>query len=291
MKNYIGSESHKHNARKASILGLKKLIEIRNERIAKYIENPSSCAYCNNRLSYEDRHKKFCNSSCAAKYNNHKRTLSVETKRKIGIKQINKKVKEDSKLKITGERNGNWKGGICRKIINNKSKCIHCGTDFILKSISNNRLSRTKYCSIKCQNEAASRRMKEKATNGLLKGWTTRNVISYPEQFFINVLNNNGICFKHNHPINKRDLGLTDSRNYFLDFYLENHKIDLEIDGSQHKYRKEHDGARDEALTKNGYSVYRIKWKNINKIEGKEYIENEINKFLEYYNGFIGVSG
>jgi very-short-patch-repair endonuclease len=79
-----------------------------------------------------------------------------------------------------------------------------------------------------------------------------------------NILKNNGINYKHNHPINKRDLGLNDACNYFLDFYIEDKKIDLEIDGNQHKFRKEHDKKRDEILTKNGFIVYRIKWKNIN---------------------------
>ena len=40
------------------------------ERIKRYNENPSRCAYCNSPLSYEHRQNKFCNMSCAAKANN-----------------------------------------------------------------------------------------------------------------------------------------------------------------------------------------------------------------------------
>lgn len=68
-----------------------------------------------------------------------------------------------------------------------------------------------------------------------------------------------------------------------MDFYIKNANIDLEIDGSQHKYRKEHDEFRDLSLVNNGFDVYRIKWKNINNEAGKEYIKNEIDKFIKYY--------
>jgi very-short-patch-repair endonuclease len=80
-------------------------------------------------------------------------------------------------------------------------------------------------------------------------------------------------------------LGLNEPYNYFLDFYFHNKKIDLEIDGKQHEYkdRKISDKKRDEALIKNGIKVYRIKWKNINTENGKRYIQDEIQKFLEFY--------
>ena len=67
----------------------------------------------------------------------------------------------------------------------------------------------------------------------------------------------------------------------------ENKKIALEIDGKQHEYseRRESDILKDIVLTNNGWNVYRIKWKNINNVEGKEYIKKEIEKFLEFYNG------
>ena len=58
----------------------------------------------------------------------------------------------------------------------------------------------------------------------------------------------------------------------------------MEIDGKQHKSRTEHDNFRDKILTENGYVVYRIKWKNINTENGKNYMKNEIDKFLMFYN-------
>lgn len=64
-------------------------------------------------------------------------------------------------------------------------------------------------------------------------------------------------------------------------------KIDLEIDGKQHEYeeRKTSDIKRDKLLINYGIKVYRIKWKSINSEKGKNYIKEEINKFLEFYNG------
>lgn len=93
---------------------------------------------------------------------------------------------------------------------------------------------------------------------GRHKGWQSRNIISYPEQFWMEVLRNNNIEYSFNHVVNKKThLGLDDNSNYFLDFLI-NGNIDLEIDGKQHKYedRAESDKIRDEILTKNNFIVY-----------------------------------
>jgi very-short-patch-repair endonuclease len=70
-----------------------------------------------------------------------------------------------------------------------------------------------------------------------------------------------------------------------LDYPDQEIKIDLEIDGKQHKDRKESDTKRDQALANNGYRVYRIEWKSINKSDGREFIKKEIEKFLEFMQG------
>lgn len=66
-------------------------------------------------------------------------------------------------------------------------------------------------------------------------------------------MNNNGISYI------REDFS---TKKYFLDFVIEKggKKIDLEIDGKQHKYedRKQHDEERDTYLQKLGYTVYRI---------------------------------
>ena len=90
------------------------------------------------------------------------------------------------------------------------------------------------------------------------------------------VLENNNIKFKHNFPFGK----------YFLDFYIEisNRKIDLEIDGKQHKYpdRQESDIKRDKFVTTNDIEVYRIEWNSINTEDGKKIMKEKIENFLKY---------
>ncbi|MNN17245.1 hypothetical protein D3C81_1304240 [compost metagenome] len=62
--------------------------------------------------------------------------------------------------------------------------------------------------------------------------------------------------------------------------------IALEIDGKQHneQNRLESDLKKDNFLASKNWKVYRIKWKNINNQVGKDYMLNEINKFLTFYN-------
>lgn len=124
---------------------------------------------------------------------------------------------------------------------------------------------------------------------GKIKSWKSRNILSYPEKFFITVLKNNNLSEKclSNYPISFKDLGLNKVSGYFLDFYFPEKKLDLEIDGKQHLAddRLVSDFYRDKLLKKNGIAVYRIKWKNPINDSNKEYIREEIEKFLTFYRG------
>lgn len=217
------------------------------------------CVYCGSKLKKKG---KFCNSSCAAKYNNSGRKLSNSTKHKIG---------DSLRMRPSKEL---------------KRKCVSCGNYFTVWRSNCGVFSRSKTCSDECSSKLksmnATKQMKKRIENGTHKGWSSRDVISYPEKFFINVLNNNGIMYSHNHPIKQRLLGLDNNYSYFMDFYINELNIDLEIDGQQHERRGEHDKIRDKLLTNYGINVYRIKWKNINTDNGKLYIRNEINNFLKY---------
>lgn len=246
-----------------------------NINISHLEKKTKYCLCCNNIIKINN---KFCNSSCAASFNNKKRKMSDETKNLIRNKLKGRKQTEEQINKVCDEKNDKYvKDSITER------KCSYCGNEYIVKRRPNGKLSKSKYCSKKCQDTQSSILMKEKAKCGILKGWSSRNIVSYPEQFFIGVLNNNNIEYVHNYPVNKRSLGLNNACNYFLDFYIKEKNIDLEIDGKQHKNRVEYDNFRDNILTKNGYIVYRINWKNINNDSGKEYMENEINKFLNFY--------
>jgi hypothetical protein len=97
-----------------------------------------------------------------------------------------------------------------------------------------NRISEDKFCSIDCHDKNVSYNnsllRKNEILNGTFHGWKTRNIISYPEKFWINVLNNNNIPFIREYLIK---YGEKFHESYFLDFYIEfnNKKVDLEIDG------------------------------------------------------------
>jgi very-short-patch-repair endonuclease len=255
-------------ANKGSYNKINNFILQENIDISHWKKKDKHCLNCNSKI---ENHKKFCNSSCAARYNNKKRKLSDLTKKKISD-TLKKKP---------------------RKLINKTNICIICDSEYKQHKTKSGLLSKSKTCSDACGRKLKSIRTKEVMakliSEGKHKGWIKRNVNSYPELFFINVLKNNGIEFKYNYPIKQRDLGMDNSYNYFLDFYFENLKLDLEIDGKQHERRKKHDDFRDALLTKHGIKVYRIKWKSLNNEKGKLYIKNEINKFLDYYNNLNGV--
>ncbi len=149
--------------------------------------------------------KKFCNSSCAAKFNNIGRVMSDETKKKIS--DANRK---EVINKITNEPIRNRKRIECI--------CKTCGNLFYSYRKSN-------YCSPTCAGksedvkEKIRKRVYDRIKNGTFSGWKTRNVKSYAEMFWEEVLKRNNIEFK------REDFG---TKKYFLDFLIEKNgnKID-----------------------------------------------------------------
>lgn len=210
------------------------------------------------------------------------RFCSVKCSRGFSTKEKRAEINEKVSLKLKGSKPANT-------IPLEKRKCELCDNEY-----ETNIKNKRRFCSQKCARtvngttpesrkkirDAAIMRIK----NGTHKGWSSRKIISYPEKFFMEVLKNNSIEYEFNYPVNKKSLGENCTSNYFLDFYIKDINLDLEIDGKQHDYteRKNSDIKRDDLLTKNGYKVYRIKWKSINTENGKNYIKKEIDKFLNY---------
>lgn len=217
-----------------------------------------ACENCSSLTDGNYGSGRFCSSVCARAYSTKSKRIEINEK-------VSKKLK----------------GPIKRK------KCKQCDSIFIYKKTN-------EFCSNSCSaifrtsNEQYIKKLSDAANenvkNGTHVGWQSRKVRSYAEKFFETFLINNNLKFDIEHKIKKTDLGFEDASNYFLDFYLTDFNLDLEIDGKQHEYpeRKESDRIRDEALNKFGIKVYRIKWKNPNNELNKEYIKNEINKFLKY---------
>ena len=132
--------------------------------------------------------------------------------------------------------------------------------------------------------EKLSTIFQERVKNNQHKGWSYRNELSYPEKFFIDVLDRNNISYDKQVSVN----------GYFLDFViiLDNGlKIDLEIDGKQHYYedRIKHDKIRDFRNRQSGYLIYRIAWNSPNsKKNGVKYgslrLKAKIKQFLWWLN-------
>lgn len=99
--------------------------------------------------------------------------------------------------------------------------------------------------------------------------------ISYPEQYFIDLFVAEHIDLKYHLQFSK----------YELDFYNEEKKIDVEIDGEQHYLDKriyQSDRDRDKFMSDNGWTVKRIRWSDYKKltIEEKSKIINDIKLLL-----------
>lgn len=254
------------------------------EIISKNSKKPNKCLYCGKELTGNGKYtKKFCNNSCSASFNNTGRVCTEETRHKIKT-SLQQRYKDGSLINgnLGKYKNNTFVNFTNEKNVNNNKyrKCVICGCYFAVGRKSNGRYSRATTCSEECCNKLKSLRSKESAekliSEGRHVGWKSRNIISYPEQFWMKVLENNNIKFKHNFPFGK----------YFLDFYIEisNRKIDLEIDGKQHKYpdRQESDIKRDKFVTTNDIEVYRIEWNSINTEDGKKIMKEKIENFLKY---------
>lgn len=279
-------------------------IGLNADEIIQNNNKPNICLQCGREITGKNRfRKKFCNSSCAAKYNNKGRIQSEETKEKIS-KTLNEKyfkgeisshnqllyndnVKKISELiekgLILNPFNVSFNDYYLNLDLCKERICKWCGKSFKPFLNKSGRLSKSKYCSEECSNKGCSSIlsdiMKEKVLNGRHQGWKTRNISSYPENFWVKVLESNFINYIREYHVDNK---------YFLDFLIEKNdiKIDLEIDGKQHLYedRKQHDIERDKYLTENNYVVYRIPWNEINSEEGKLLMKNKINDFLTFFN-------
>lgn len=89
-------------------------------------------------------------------------------------------------------------------------------------------------------------------SNDLTIGWKTRSNLrpSYPEKITMEILDSLSISYIREYKIGK----------YFVDFLI--NSIALEIDGGQHKYRRDLDKIKDDYLESNNLTVIRIDWDN-----------------------------
>ena len=226
-------------------------------KLQQWISEQHTCEKCGKIMTEKFGSGRFCSRACA-----NSRMHSEETKKKIS-----------KSLSISDNANS----------INTISKvCLICGkalskrntSGYCLECIRHSPLLQEYRSNI---GKRASSCVKTHVT------WLSRDKLSYPEKFWINVLDNNSINYTHNFPV------IIDKQHrYFLDFYINKNgiKVDLEIDGKQHAYsdRLAHDIKRDYILQDMQYIVFRIKWNEINSQSGKDLMKKKIDNFLEFYN-------
>ena len=180
-------------------------------------------------------------------------------------------------LKIRSkETNDKIKASLQKRFLKTKT-CKECGS-----LIGNKQIFCSRSCARKNRTKnpeyrkLLSEKAKERVKNGTHKGWISRKVISYPEKFFMKVLQNNKISYEHNFP----------AYTYFIDFAILDKKVALEIDGKQHLLpeRLESDQKKDSTLKEMGWKIYRIPWNSINSKEGKILMQNKISDFISFLN-------
>lgn len=229
--------------------------------INKYLLVTKQCPCCNKNFSTRlksKKEKKYCSHKCANIILGHNRSDEAKRKATEGYLNWLRKHKPSSLQK----------------------NCAYCHNTFESKK------KKKTYCSQSCATkhswanphyrEKIILKAKENYRTGRTKGWTTRRLQpSYAEKFWLEVLTSNSILYERELKVDK----------FFIDFALMEEKIALEIDGKQHKYRERQlsDSVKDSLLSKNGWTVYRIPWREINSEEGKSYIKKEIDAFLEFY--------
>ena len=237
----------------------------REQKAQQWIEEQHHCERCGKLMTEKYGSGRFCSRYCA-----NSKEHSQKDKEQISLSLLKYYDNNPRISKKTGKPICIRHCSICNKKIKSCNKTGLC-QDCLRHTPQGKSLS-----------SQTSKLTQEKLlAEGKHKGWSSRNIKSYAEQFWEKVLNNNNIEYQREVPIKH------DSSNYFLDFLIiKNDKLlDLEIDGKQHKYkeRQESDILRDEFLTNNNYTVYRIEWNEISSEEGSMKMKTKIDTFLEYY--------
>lgn len=230
------------------------------------------CQKCGKSVFEKFGSGKFCSRSCA-----NSRKFSKET---------NLKRSESNKLAFV-------KNPALRDICSKTAKALNASrkglpgpmkgkhhTDEAKKKISLSKVGKVGKVGKKVSDETKQKlraAMLKRVKDGTHSGWQSRNIASYAENFFINVLANElpNVSYKREKRFGK----------YFLDFFFENKMLDLEIDGKQHLYkeRAKSDKKRDEFLKENNVTVYRIPWNEINSASGKKEMKEKIKLFINFY--------
>lgn len=230
---------------------------IPNGSLPKYKKSLKICPICNKEFIEsigKAKEKTYCSKKCA----NSNRICSTKTKEKLKKINLGKKY--------------------IRQITNYNGECKYCKKPFLTtkkekKFCDNSCCSKYFWATTEYRDKITSA-INEKVKNGTHSGWKTRTKEpSYPEKYFMQVLDNFGVKYIREEPCGK----------YFIDFAIYDKMIALEIDGSQHLevLRVESDKKKDEVLKQNGWNVIRIKWYNPINNTNKQKLYSQINTFKQ----------
>jgi very-short-patch-repair endonuclease len=203
----------------------------------QYLENPNKCKQCDTSLTYEQRHNKFCSTSCSASFYNKDRkgvAISELVKQKISA-SVQKFNNENPYLQYS-------------KI----SFCCVCN------SVIQNKIVKT--CSPECKSALLSNNMSDRIKQNRRSNYR-RDKRSYLEESFETWLLDNNISLKYETEYTIKN-HIT-QKWYFVDFYFPEINLIVELDGKQHEKpkHKEADKLRDEYITTNlNLNVFRISY-------------------------------
>lgn len=169
--------------------------------------NSKQCLFCQADIS---KHKKFCNNSCSAKYNNTRKSNEARTKQAATLSTTIKQ-----KVENGTHTNNNPKGNQLK--VRLQKQCPTCSTNFeVLPSAD--RI----YCSAKCVQKGGYRDGTGKSKTGYYRGIYSGS--QYELAWIIFMLD-------HNLPFERFPGYITDGKlKYYPDFLLPNNTI-IEIKG------------------------------------------------------------
>ena len=238
----------------------KQAAERKTKKLQLWISEKHICEKCGKIMTEKYGSGRFCSRACA---NSHKK--SIESRLKLSNTLLSK----------NNSQNQTYFTYVCEK----------CGKVFSRKTQLDNV---SEIICPKCFKEISKEKIEYEGPKlpdidlqCRKKGFFSRKSLSYAEQFWKKVLDNNNITYIHDYIVQKPK---GQSGVYRLDFLIDN--VDVEIDGSLHNTIEcqEKDQRRTHYLNSLGYSVYRIPWVNPINAETKIIVNNQINELFKYLN-------
>ena len=225
------------------------------------------CKFCG--ISYDIGHGSFCSRSCQGKWSANNCKKSPEYRSEFGRWKCNvcgfiaesraKLFKHTKSHRLNPDEKCAWNKGLTKD------------TDVRLKKSGESYSKKVKDGVIKPSflGKHFTKEQKQKISNGMKKAHAEgraqnigtcrwNNEPSYPEQFFMKVIENefDDKDYEREYPFIR----------FALDFAWVHKKKVIEIDGDQHERFEEYklrDTEKDRLLIENGWQVLRIKWKDM----------------------------